>query len=52
MGYLLFRGPPRGNCCFPDTRSWQEVDPPERPAPLAALAREFLSQYPADARAA
>ncbi|MHB0958705.1 MAG: SEC-C metal-binding domain-containing protein [Pirellulaceae bacterium] len=35
-----------------DTETWQEVDAPERPAPLEALAREFLREYSADARAA
>lgn len=36
-----------------DTETWQELDPPARPAPLEALAREFLRAYPASgARAA
>jgi len=35
-----------------DTETWQEVDAPRRPAPLEALAREFLREYSAGARAA
>ena len=35
-----------------DTETWQEVDAPKRPAPLEALAREFLREYSAGARAA
>ena len=35
-----------------DTQTWREVDPPERPATLEALAQEFLREYSTAARAA
>jgi hypothetical protein len=35
-----------------DTQTWQEVEPPKRPATLEALAQEFLREYPTAARAA
>lgn len=34
-----------------DAQTWQEVNAPERPAPLEALAREFLREYSAADRA-
>lgn len=35
-----------------DTETWQEAQPPARPAPLDSLARDFLQEYPAAERAA
>ncbi len=35
-----------------DGRTWEEIDPPSRPAEIAGLVAEFLRDYPAAERAA